>query len=489
MGQAAVQRRVQQRARRLDGHAAAGAEGAAGPAGIDQPAIGLVLGNQGAQQVTIFGRMARHEGGAEAGGEGRLRLLAQTLLGAGDLGGEAGQEVIHGLRRRQLGDRRQHAEGIGRQHDDVPGMSGAAGGAGVGNEIDRIGGAGVFGQGRVVQVERAGGRVHHHILQHGAEALGGGEDFRLGLAAQLDHLGIAAAFDVEDAMLGPTVFIVTHQRARRIGRQRGLAGAGKAEKYGRFAIAAHIGRAVHAHHPLGGQQIVHDGEDRLLHLAGIGGAADQDQLPGKVHRDHGAADAAMPGRIGREAGQVNDGEFRVERGQLFRGGADQQVVHEQRVPGIFGHHPHADPVGEVGAAEQILGEQLLAFGMGHHVGKERIEMRRAHRLVVVPPDLGFGVGVPDRELVAGGAAGMDARLHHQRTVGADMTFATAYRFFIQRRRAEVEVDRLQIAKAVTAQIILLAKCGVGHQELPVKTGHPYSGPTPPSQMYSVFCGF
>ena len=33
-------------------------------------------------------------------------------LGAGDLGGVAGQEVIHRLRRGQPGDRRHHAEGI-----------------------------------------------------------------------------------------------------------------------------------------------------------------------------------------------------------------------------------------------------------------------------------------------------------------------------------------------------------------------------------------
>ena len=75
--------------------------------------------------------MARHEGRAEAGGEGRLRLLAEALFGARDLGGEAGEEVIHRLARRQLRDRRQHAEGIGRQHDDILRMPGAAGLAGV----------------------------------------------------------------------------------------------------------------------------------------------------------------------------------------------------------------------------------------------------------------------------------------------------------------------------------------------------------------------
>jgi hypothetical protein len=37
----------------------------------------------------------------------------------GGLRGEAGQEVIHRLRRRQARDRRQHAEGVAGQHDDM----------------------------------------------------------------------------------------------------------------------------------------------------------------------------------------------------------------------------------------------------------------------------------------------------------------------------------------------------------------------------------
>ena len=49
VAQRAVQRRGQQRPRHLDRHAAAGAVFAAGPAGVDQPAIDIVLGDQVAQ--------------------------------------------------------------------------------------------------------------------------------------------------------------------------------------------------------------------------------------------------------------------------------------------------------------------------------------------------------------------------------------------------------------------------------------------------------
>jgi hypothetical protein len=56
------------------------------------------------------------------------RRLGHATLGAGDLGGVARQEVVHRLRRRQLGDRRHDAEGVGGQHDDVLRLAGAAGG-------------------------------------------------------------------------------------------------------------------------------------------------------------------------------------------------------------------------------------------------------------------------------------------------------------------------------------------------------------------------
>ena len=72
--------------------------------------------------------------------------------------------------------------------------------------------------------------VEHHVLQHRAEALAGGVDLRLGFLRQLDALGVAAAFEIEDAVLAPAVLVVADQRAVRVGGERGLAGAGEAEE-------------------------------------------------------------------------------------------------------------------------------------------------------------------------------------------------------------------------------------------------------------------
>ena len=205
-------------------------------------------------------------------------------------------------------------------------MAGAAGRRSIGDEVDRIGDAGVLGLGAVVEIQHAGLGVDHHILQHRAEALGGGEDFRLGFARQLDRLGVAAALEIEDAFLRPAMLVIADQGARGIGRQGGLAGARQAEEDRRVIVVADIGRAMHRHHALGRQQVVEIGEDRLLHLAGIGGAADQHDLLGEIHRDHGLAAAAVALGIGAEAGQVDDGEFGEVAQDVFLRRADQQVA-------------------------------------------------------------------------------------------------------------------------------------------------------------------
>jgi hypothetical protein len=69
-------------------------------------------------RLGVHRRVQRHERRAEAGAERRLRLV-HAPLGAGHLRGVAGEEVVHRLLGRQLRDRRQHPEGVGRQHDDV----------------------------------------------------------------------------------------------------------------------------------------------------------------------------------------------------------------------------------------------------------------------------------------------------------------------------------------------------------------------------------
>ena len=171
------------------------------------------------------------------------------------------------------------------------------------------------------------------------------------------------------------MLVVADQRARRIGRQRRLAGARQAEEHRRVAGRPDIGRAVHRHHALLRQQVVERGEHRLLHLAGIGGAADQHDHAGEVDGDHRLAQRAVAGRIGPKRRQVDDRHLGHEALELVRLRPDQQVADEQRMPGIFGDDARAQAVIAVGAADQILDEQVAR--RQHARGNRRAARRNA----------------------------------------------------------------------------------------------------------------
>ena len=163
----------------------------------------------------VDARVARHEGRAEAGREGRLRL-GHAALGAGDARGVAGQEMVHRLLGGEQADRRQHAERVGGQHDDVgSGWPARPVAAGVRDELERVAAARVLGQAVVVEARRCRRAVEDDVLQHRAEPRRGGVDLRLGRGVEPDHLGVAAALEVEDAVRTPAMLVVADQRAAR----------------------------------------------------------------------------------------------------------------------------------------------------------------------------------------------------------------------------------------------------------------------------------
>ncbi len=217
--------------------------------------------------------------------------------------------------------------------------------------------------------------------------------------------------------------VVADQRALRVGRERGLAGAGEAEEDRAVAVGADIGRAMHRHHALFGQIVVQRGEDRLLHLAGIIRPADQDDLAGEIDRDNVLRTHAVTFGIGAEARQVDDGQLRHEARELRGFRADQKRADEQRMPGEFGEDAGLDPMRRIGAAIEILREQRHAFGMREEIGVQRCELFRGDRLVAGPPHVLVGGGVANREFVLGAAAGELAGIRAQRAIGRQHGFA------------------------------------------------------------------
>jgi hypothetical protein len=195
-------------------------------------------------------------------------------------------------------------------------------------------------------------------------------------------------------------------------------------------------------HALGGQIVIEDAEHRLLHFAGVGGAADQDQLLGEVDRDHRFRPAAMTLGIGAEARQVDDGEFGREATQRLGFGAHQQRPDEQAVPGEFGDDADVDAMFGLRSAEQILDEQRLLLGQrGQEIRLQRREMRGSHAAIgVAPPHRLLGLFIPDNELVLGRSTGMFAGSDDQRPVLRENTLASAHGQFDQWRGTQVPVN-------------------------------------------------
>ena len=380
--------------------------------------------------------MELQEGLAEAGGEGRSGL-GDTALGAGELGGEAAQEVVLRLLGIEDGNRRKHTESIGAQEDDLLGCrSVAVRTDDVVDVVDRVAHAGVLGDALVIEVDLAG-LVHGDVLQEGV-ATDGVVDIGLGFLVQFDDLGIAAAFKVEDALVVPAVLVVADQETLRVGGKGGLAGAGETEEDGGvLAVHIGIGRAVHGGDALQREVVVHHGEHTLLHLTTVPGVQDNLLAGSDVESDAGFAAETqllvvlylcLGGAVHDEIG------FLVEFLLVLR--TDEHVGYEVGLPGNL--HDEADLHAGVGvrtaetvhheealSAELLLGEFLYLFPglLGHLVVVVGITLGG-------PPDFAglafLGGLVIDNVLVFGGTAGIDAGHHVDGTQFGDLTLVITF---------------------------------------------------------------
>ena len=227
----------------------------ADPARVEQVTLHLVFAHLPGQHLGVGLRRQRQKRRAETRREGRHRIPAEVGFRAGQRRRVAGHEMVHRMGGTQARHGRQHAKRVASQKHDGPRMAAQAAGNCVGYVVQRIGTAGVLGD-RIVKVIRlARDRVHHHVLDHRAEA-NRVPDQRLAFLGEFDALGVTAAFEVEHALVAPAVLVVADQAAVRVGRERRLARAAQAEKQRHVAVFADVGRAMHRQHALKRQHVV-----------------------------------------------------------------------------------------------------------------------------------------------------------------------------------------------------------------------------------------
>ena len=213
------------------------------PAGVEEPGVGAVLLNLLRKHLGVAHWVQGEEGLSEARGEGSLGL-GDTLLGTGHLGGVTRDEVVHGLLGAELGDGRKDTTGVACEENDVGGVAaGDAGNLGVLDVLDGVCATSVLGEGGVIVIDNSGGGVEDDVLKDGAK-LDGVENIGLLLGGETNALGVAAALNVEDALVAPAVLVVTDQGTLGVGREGGLASAGETEEDGNVAVLALVGGRV-----------------------------------------------------------------------------------------------------------------------------------------------------------------------------------------------------------------------------------------------------
>ena len=241
------------------------------------------------------------------------------------------------------------------------------------------------------------------------------------------------------------MLVVADELAVRVGGQSGLAGAGQAEEdSGLMGLGIHVGGAVHGQDVLLGQNIVHGGEYALLDLAGVLGAADDDEVCLVVDHDGSFGMNAVDLRIALEAGGGDDGVVRFAiGGQLFRGRTDEKLMDEE----VLGSQlvDDAELLGVLGvcACETVEDKDFAALQVSAQLALDGVKLFLGDGTVhLAPCDVVMDSGGVDDELVVRRTAGVLAGRDDQSAGVAQLAFAAPERCFGELCRAEVAVNGL-----------------------------------------------
>jgi hypothetical protein len=263
------------------------------------------------------------------------------------LRGITSKEVVARLLWGELRDRGQHTVRVASEHNDVlRGALNIAGYPSIGNKLDRVCAACILRDRDIVVVGLAVCYVEDDVLEDGTEA-DGIVDLRLLFSGEVDALGIAPALDVEDTRIRPHVLVVANQLSSWVRREGRLARTGETKEEGDIALLlVDVGRGVERElTEFDGHEVVHNGEDTLLHLSGVLGTEDNHLHALEVDLDGCGRSHTGSETVRRElAGVVNNKVGLAKLLELVLGGTDEHVVHEEGVVGSCADHSDLDAV-------------------------------------------------------------------------------------------------------------------------------------------------
>jgi len=143
------------------------------------------------------------------------------------------------------------------------------------------------------------------------------------------------------------VFVITDEETVGIGRKSCLSSSRETKKESDVAlILADIsGRVKRELAKFNWLEIMHDGKDTLLHLAGVFRTEDDHLHTLEVDFNRGCGTHTLRKTVGRELTSVVDDEVWFTKvGELLLGRADQHVMHEEGVVSTGANNPDLNTV-------------------------------------------------------------------------------------------------------------------------------------------------
>ena len=300
--------------------------------------------------------------------------------------------------------------------------------------VDRIRYTSILGNGLIVEINLAVS-INGYVLKQRI-SLDCVVDVGLGILVQVDNLSVASTFEVEYAVVIPTVLVITDQQTLRIGRQSGLTGSGQTEEDS-GVLTVHIGvcGAVHGSDTLQRQEVVHHGEHTLLHFSAVPCIHNNLLTAGNIesYTSLGIQPQLLV-ILNLSLGCVVNYEIRLEVLQLFLGGFDKHVGYEMSLPSYLNDKTDSHAGVLVSAAECIYNEQSLVgqLLLSDILYSSPCFLR--HTMVVVlvligsPPYSVLGVLIFNDELIFGRTSCIYTGHNVYRTEFGLLTFLVAFQF-------------------------------------------------------------
>ena len=432
---------VNDRTGNLDGKTLTDAVGAAAPTGVDQPNVRIVLGHIFSKQISILRRMPNEEGLAKASGESRLRLF-DANLSTGNLSGVTANEVILSLFRRELTDRRKNAERVAGQEDNVLRMSAAASFLNILDVVNGIGSASIFGQRIVIEVNFTSAGIENGVLKNRSE-FDRIVNFGFTFCGQVNALSVATTFDVDDAFVGPIMFVVADELTIGFGGKGSFTGSGETEEQASIAVFTCVGGTVHREEALLRHEVIHDREDALLHFTGILGSENDKFAAFEVKIDRRWRGQGGSRGIRLELTSVENYEIRFAKGSEFLlGGTNEHVVHEKGMISASANHANLDAIFRIPTSKSVDDVEVIASVQIIDSTRTVLKESGFRHLDVdgTPPNIIGTLGIVNHALILRTTTGLISRGIHQSASGSNRSLLESDRIFIKLRRSRVAKD-------------------------------------------------